>query len=63
MRNGVGPSVHAANRGFDSVLGLQRHVYGLLAYAVSVERAWALEMMSELSAVDWPTFDGVAIRK
>lgn len=61
--SGVGPSVHASNRGFDSVLGLQRHVYGLLAYAVSVERAWALEMMYELSTVDWPRFDGLAIRQ
>jgi len=48
--------MHAAHRGFDSVLGLQRHVYGLLAYAVSVEKEWALEMKSELSEVNWHTF-------
>ena len=34
-----------------------------VAYAVSVERAWALEMMYELSTVDWPRFDGLAIRQ
>lgn len=55
-RHDVGPSMHAAHRGFDSVLGLQRHVYGLLAYAVSVEKEWALEMKSELSEVNWHTF-------
>lgn len=59
----IGPSIHASARGFDSVLGMQRHIYGLLAYALGIERDWAKGMLSELSKVDWPPFDGDSLRE
>jgi hypothetical protein len=34
-----------------------------LACAVSIERDWALKMMSELPTIDGLFFDGIAIRK
>jgi RNA-directed DNA polymerase len=47
LRKDVGPSRHAQNRGFDSVLGLQRHVYGLVAYAAGIEPDWARLVRAE----------------
>lgn len=52
----LGPSTHAANRGFDSVIGLQNHLFGLAAYALGVDRGWGREVMSRLRALPWPTF-------
>lgn len=50
-----GPAEHARNRGFDSVIGLQNHVFGLGAYALGVDRKWAREQMRELRSLPWPT--------
>lgn len=58
QRADVGPSQHARNRGFDSVLGLQRHVYGLVAFGAGVEPDWARLAWTELDNVPWPPFDG-----
>ncbi len=58
QRNDVGPQLHAEKRGFDSVLGLQRHVYGLLAYAVGIEPEWAKAAFAEIRNVNWPPFEG-----
>jgi hypothetical protein len=58
QREDVGPSQHARNRGFDSVLGLQRHVYGLVAFGAGVEPGWARRTWTELDNVPWPPFDG-----
>jgi len=58
LRKDMGPTQHAHNRGFNSVLGLQRHVYGLVAYAAGVEPMWAHRAKMELAKVDWPEFDG-----
>lgn len=51
----VGPVAHATNRGFDSVLGLQHHVFGLAAFATGIEPLWGKQRLQELSAVHWPT--------
>lgn len=46
--------------GFDSVLGFQRHVFGLAYYAMGIEREWGAARLAELKAVGWPTSDGIA---
>lgn len=51
----IGPVAHSKNRGFDSVLGLQHHVFGLAAFATGIERRWGSERLKELSTVKWPT--------
>ena len=51
----IGPVAHANNRGFDSVLGLQHHVFGRAAFAAGIEPAWGKQRLQELSAVQWPT--------
>lgn len=58
LRNDVGAAKHAQNRGFDSVLGLQRHVYGLVAFAAGVEPGWAHQAQAKLDKVAWPPFEG-----
>jgi len=52
---GIGPVKHAAHLGFESVLGLQHHVFGLAAFAAGVEPAWGIECLEGLRAVAWPT--------
>jgi hypothetical protein len=51
----IGPVKHAMNRHFDSVLGLQHHVFGLAAFAVGIEPLWGGSRLAELRAVSWPT--------
>lgn len=58
LREDVGPVMHAQNRGFDSIFGLQRHVYGLVAYAAGIEPEWARLTRAELNKVVWPPFEG-----
>jgi RNA-directed DNA polymerase len=54
----IGPIIHAKNRGFDSIYGMQRHIYGLVAYAYGIEPVWAKEKFLALGQVDWPSFEG-----
>jgi len=54
-KNDVGPVAHAAHRGFDTVIGLQHHVFGLAAFAIGVEERWGRDRMAELRSVNWPT--------
>lgn len=51
----IGPVLHATNRGFDSVLGLQRHLFGLAAYAQSIDRTLGTAYLDRLRKIDWPT--------
>lgn len=46
--------------GFDSSLGLQRHVFGLAYYAMGVERAWGAARLAELKALPWPVEHGIS---
>lgn len=49
-----GPMEHARRRGFDNVLGLQRHLLGLAAYAMGIEPAWGRKQMHEIKRANWP---------
>jgi RNA-directed DNA polymerase len=51
----IGPAKHAQHRGFDSVLGLQYHVFGLAAFAAGIEPACGAECLEALRAAPWPT--------
>lgn len=61
LRSDIGPELHAKNRGFDSILGLQRHLHGLLAYAIGIEPIWARSSLNELKKVNWPKYEGFQI--
>lgn len=51
----IGPVGHAERRGFDTVIGLQHHVFGLAAFAIGIENNWGRARMAELRSVNWPT--------
>ncbi|KRB88444.1 hypothetical protein ASE07_17840 [Noviherbaspirillum sp. Root189] len=46
--------------GFDSILGLQRHVFGLAYYAMGIERGWGAARLAELKSISWPAEHGIA---
>jgi hypothetical protein len=46
--------------GFDSSLGLQRHVFGLAYYAIGIERAWGKARLDELKALPWSVEHGIS---
>ena len=49
-----GPMKHSARRKFSSAIGLQNHVYGLLAHADQVDPAFASKIRERLKSVAWP---------
>jgi RNA-directed DNA polymerase len=49
-----GPEVHARRRGFKSVLGLRRHLQGLLSHAAAIDQEFASSLRQQLSGVIWP---------
>lgn len=53
--NKVGPEAHRMNRGFDSIIGLRRHVAGLIAYARQVDTAYANKLSVAFEEIDWTT--------
>jgi RNA-directed DNA polymerase len=46
--------------GFDTSLGLQRHVFGLAYYAIGIERSWGEARLAELKALHWPVEHGIS---
>jgi RNA-directed DNA polymerase len=49
-----GAQEHANRRGFDTVIGLRNHVFGLISYAKSIDPEWAQARLAEFHQVDWP---------
>ena len=54
MRADIGPSLHAKNRGFDSVLGLKNHIEGLIAYAGQIDPKYANSCTVKMKSISWP---------
>ncbi len=50
----IGPSMHAKNRGFDSVLGLKSHLQGLISYASQIDLDYASSCTEQMNAINWP---------
>lgn len=50
----VGPALHAAHRGFASIIGLRHHIAGLIEYAASVDPAYGALCRSQFTRVQWP---------
>jgi hypothetical protein len=46
--------------GFDSILGLQRHVFGLAYFAIGIDKTWGAARLAELKAIAWPTEHGIS---
>ncbi|WP_425408004.1 reverse transcriptase family protein [Hyphococcus sp.] len=50
----LGPSSHAAERGFDSIWGMKSHLKGMIDYANMIEPKYARVCLDKFKAVDWP---------
>lgn len=50
----IGPDNHRRARGFASMIGMRRHISGLLAYAHYIEPAYAAQCYIKFNAVVWP---------
>jgi RNA-directed DNA polymerase len=49
----IGPKAHRERRGFASIIGMRRHVEGLIAFAHQIDRDYARELYASFDAVDW----------
>jgi len=49
----IGPEKHRDARGFGSIIGMRRHVMGLIAFAHQIDRAYAAKLYAEINKVDW----------
>ena len=53
-KHSIGPERHRASRGFASLIGMRRHIGGLLAFAHHVEPEYAAACYSRFNIVSWP---------
>ncbi len=49
----IGAEKHRAKRGFTSLIGMRRHIMGLIAHAHQVDRMYAEKLYAKVSLVDW----------
>lgn len=49
----IGPTVHREKRGFASIIGMRRHIGGLIAFAHQVDPEYAKKLHDQFEAVDW----------
>jgi RNA-directed DNA polymerase len=49
----IGAAAHKKNRGFASIIGMRRHIEGLVAFARQVDRTYGAQLYEQLIAVDW----------
>ncbi|MGB0696267.1 MAG: reverse transcriptase family protein [Rhodospirillaceae bacterium] len=49
-----GPSIHATERGFDSIWGLKSHLQGMIDYANMIEPEYARSCFERFNSIEWP---------
>jgi RNA-directed DNA polymerase len=49
----IGPERHRQKRGFNSIIGMRRHVMGLIAFAHQVDERYASELYTQVNRVNW----------
>ncbi len=49
----IGPERHRQKRKFASLIGMRRHIVGLIAFAHQVDKEYAAKLYAELNAVNW----------
>jgi RNA-directed DNA polymerase len=49
----IGAEAHRNRRGFASVIGMRRHIAGLIAFAHQVDRDYARDLYAAFVSVDW----------
>jgi len=51
----IGPERHRVRRKFSSIIGMRRHIFGLIAFAHQVDRNYAAGLFAQFNRVDWGT--------
>ncbi|MBW6424338.1 reverse transcriptase family protein [Rhizobium sp. XQZ8] len=51
----IGVKLHMANRGFDSIVGMRKHVAGLLAFAHHVDEKYTARLYQQFNSINWLT--------
>lgn len=51
----IGPAKHMLTRGFDSLIGMRRHILGLLSHAHHIDPDYAATVYERFNSVQWPT--------
>lgn len=49
----IGPEKHRQKRGFNSIIGMRRHILGLIAFAHQVDERYASKLYAQFNKVDW----------
>lgn len=49
----IGPERHRLERGFSSIVGMRRHILGLIAFAHQVDKSYAAKLYVEANSVQW----------
>ena len=49
----IGPSKHRQTRQFASLIGMRRHIHGLIAFAYHVDPVYGQARFDEFNTVDW----------
>jgi RNA-directed DNA polymerase len=49
----IGAAAHLRSRGFSSVIGMRRHIVGLIAFAKQVDAPYAQKLNSTFDVIDW----------
>lgn len=49
----LGPSAHRKARGFESTIGMKRHIEGLIAFAHQVDPGYARRLYAQFNCIDW----------
>nr|WP_298281519.1 reverse transcriptase family protein [Acidocella sp.] len=53
-KGAIGPERHRQARGFASLIGMRRHISGLLAFAHYVEPSYAAACYAKFNSISWP---------
>jgi hypothetical protein len=49
----IGAACHLRTRGFSSIIGMRRHIAGLIAFAKQVDGVYAQELYETFNKIDW----------
>lgn len=49
----IGSQAHLQRRGFDSVIGMRKHIAGLISFAHQVDKNYAAKLYKDFNSVDW----------
>lgn len=49
----IGVKLHMHNRGFDSIVGMRKHIAGLIGFAHHIDKEYAAKLYSRFNSINW----------